>query len=252
MYLLLFTGATVPRDFQADILFLVDSSQTISKRKFLQELEFVKAFARKFDVSSEKSRVGVITFGNTPILSIRFEDYGNILSFSEGVNRVPYQGGQKSLNNALVFAARVLDLSKTRPKADKILVLLTDGQQPLGYDPKEGSVEALRQLGVHINVIGAGGNVSMQELRKLTLSPDDLFYSRTFDALILQAPIVFKRTMNGRFTIETFGLLWFQNVYEGSILLLLIKELEKCSRGIVTVVTACIHYRDFISMVMWP
>lgn len=194
----LFTGTPLPRDFKADVLFLVDSSQTISKGKFLRELDFVKAFARRLNISPEKSRVGVITFGNTPILSIRFEEYGDILSFSEGVDVVPYQGGQKRLDKALIFAARVL--SKTRPNANKILVVLTDGQQPLGSDQLDVSVNPLHRLGAHINVIGAGGNVSMQELRKLTSSPGDLFYSRTFDALVLQVPVVFERTIAGRYT----------------------------------------------------
>ena len=194
------TGIPLPRDFKADVLFLVDSSQTISNEKFLRELDFVKTFARTLDISPDESRVSVVTFGNIPTLSIRFEEYANIGSFSRGVDVVPYIAGQKRLDKALIFAARVL--SKARPNAYKILIVLTDGRQPLGLDPLDVSAKPLHQFGVKINVIGAGGNVSMRELAKITSRPGDLFYSRTFDGLVRQVPIVFEHIISGKFTVK--------------------------------------------------
>ena len=75
----------------------MDSSQTISKEKHLKELDFVKALARMLDISPDKSRVSVVTFGSTPgPQSIRFEDYTNIESLLKGIDAVPYIGGQKA------------------------------------------------------------------------------------------------------------------------------------------------------------
>lgn len=191
------TGAPLPRDFKADVLFVVDSSQSVSKEKFLRELDFVKAFARTLDISPDKSRVGVVTFGNTPTLSIRFEQYANIQSFSKGVDVVPYIAGSKRLDKALIFAARIL--SKARPNVNKMLVVLSDGKQPLGREPLDVSAKPLHQLGVAISVIGAGGNVSMQELSKITSEPGDLFYSRTFGGMVLQVPAFFEHIISGMF-----------------------------------------------------
>ena len=189
------TGAPLPRDFKADVLFVVDSSQSVSKEKFLRELDFVKAFARTLDISPDKSRVGVVTFGNTPTHSIRFEEYTNIQSFSRGVDVVPYIAGPKRLDKALVFAARIL--SKARPNVKKMLVVLTDGKQPLARDPLDASAKPLHQLGVKISVIGAGGNVSVLELSKITSEPGDLFFSRTFGGMVLQVPAFYDHMIYG-------------------------------------------------------
>lgn len=193
---LFYTGTPLSRDFKADVLFLVDSSQTISKEKFLRELDFVKAFARTLDISPEKSRVSVVTFGSTPALSIRFEDYVNIQSLLRGVDVIPRVTGQKRLDKALVFAARVL--SKGRPDANKFLIVVTDGKQPLGGDPLNEAARPLQQIGVKINVIGAGENVNMTELGKITSRPDDLFFSRSFEVLVRQVPVVFEQIISGK------------------------------------------------------
>lgn len=174
----------------------MDSSQTISKEKFLRELDFVKAFARTLDISPEKSRVSVVTFGSTPALSIRFEDYVNIQSLLRGVDVIPRVTGQKRLDKALVFAARVL--SKGRPDANKFLIVVTDGKQPLSGDPLNEAARPLQQIGVKINVIGAGENVNMTELRKITSRPDDLFFSRSFEVLVRQVPVVFEQIISGK------------------------------------------------------
>ena len=193
-------GAPLPRDFKADVLFVVDSSQSVSKEKFLRELDFVKAFARTLDISPDKSRVGVVTFGNTPTHSIQFEEYTNIQSFSRGVDVVPYIAGPKRLDKALVFAARIL--SKARPNVNKMLVVLTDGKQPLARDPLDESAKPLHQLDVRVSVIGAGGNVSMLELSKITSNPGDLFYSRTFGGMVLQIPAFYDHMISGTYVFQ--------------------------------------------------
>ena len=183
------------RDLKADILFMVDSSQTISNEKFQRELDFVKAIVRTLNISPERSRASVVSFGNTPSRpSIRFEDYTDIDSFVRGVDNVPYTGGQKHLDKALLFAGRVL--SKSRPDAYKLLVVITDGKQPLGEVSLSEAVRPLHELGVILYVIAAGENADMKELGKITSTPDNLFYSKTFDVLVRQVPVVYEQIVS--------------------------------------------------------
>ena len=178
----------------------MDSSQTISKEKFLRELDFVKAFARTLDISPDKSRVSVVSFGGDPAPpSIAFEDYATIESLVRGIDVVPYMGGQKRLDKALLSAARVLD--KSRPDVNKFLVVVTDGKQPLGREPLDEATRPLHELGVKVNVVGAGEKVDAVELGKITSKPDDLFYSKSFEVLVRLVPVVFEQLVSGKFTV---------------------------------------------------
>lgn len=183
-------GTPLPKDFKADFLFLVDSSQSISQEKFLRELDFVKTFARTIDIAPDKSRVSVITFGDTHALSVQFDDYSNVESFLRGVDAVPKISGEKRLDEALYFAARVLSLKKDRRDSHKILLVLTDGKKPLGRNSLEDAARLLKQIGVKVIIVGVGGNVDIKELEAITARPDDLFYSRSFEELIRQVPVI--------------------------------------------------------------
>ena len=153
---------------------------------------------RTLNIAPDKSRVSVVSFGSTPAPpSIRFEaDYTNIETLLRAVDVVPYIGGQKRLDKALLFAARVL--SKGRADATKILLVLTDGKQPLGDESLSEAAKPLHEIGAIVNVIGAGENVDMGELGKITSRPDDLFYSRTFDNLFRQVPMVYEQIISGK------------------------------------------------------
>ena len=161
----------------------------------MRELEFVKAFTRTLDIAPDKSRVSVMTFGDTPILSIPFGNYKNIQSLLKGIDAVPYISGEKRLDDALSYAARIFSKTKDRPDANKFLVVVTDGKQPLGRNPLGDAAKPLYQIGVKVIVVGAGENVNKRELGKLTSKPDNLFYSRTFDVLVRQVPFVTEHVM---------------------------------------------------------
>lgn len=183
-------GIPLPKDFKADFLFLVDSSQSINQEKFQRELDFVKAFARTLDIAPDKSRIGVITFGDSHALSVQFDDYNNIKSLLRGVDAVPKISGEKRLDEALYFAARVLSQVKDRTDSHKILVVLTDGKQPLGRNSLNDAARLLKQIGVKVIIVGVGGNVDIKVLETITSRLDDLFYSRSFEELIRQVPVI--------------------------------------------------------------
>lgn len=167
----------------------MDSSQTVSKENFQRELDFVKAVIRTLNISPGKSRASVVSFGHYPAPpSIRFDDSTDIGYLLRSVNSVPYIGGRKQLGKALLFAARVFFMS--RPDSRKILVVVTDGEQALGDDLTEAA-RPLHELGVILYVIGAGENADMNELGKVTSRHENLFYSKEFDVLARQAPVVY-------------------------------------------------------------
>ena len=99
-----------------------------------------------------------------------------------------------------MFAARVL--SKSRRDVNKLLVVVTDGKQPLARDLLGVAARPLHEMGVKVYVIGAGENVDMEELGKITSRPDNLFYSRTFDFIVRQIPAVYEHIVSGKSLFE--------------------------------------------------
>lgn len=58
-----------PEDFNADILFLIDSSSPVSKDDFQRQTKFVSLIAKYLNVAP--SRAALMVYAGDPVLSIR-------------------------------------------------------------------------------------------------------------------------------------------------------------------------------------
>lgn len=185
-------------DQKIDLLFVVDSSDSVGRTNFLKSKEFVKAFVRAFRVSPDKTHVAFIRFGNTAELSIRFGEYANIRDFNRAVDTVGFVGGIKRLDKALVLAARVLP--KARPSSKKIAVIISDGKQTQGpgVEPLDFAAQPLHGIGAKVYVIGTGQQVDIPKLQKITQKPGDLFVSKSYDDLLQQILYLMRHMTKGK------------------------------------------------------
>lgn len=106
-----------PVNVTADLLFLVDSSRSVTKDEFRKEKQLVINLAKSFKVSPQYTRAGAIVYSNTAILSIPFAKHSNIKSFTSDVNGLPYMGGRKLTDKALQLASDTFD--DARPQVFK-------------------------------------------------------------------------------------------------------------------------------------
>lgn len=81
--------------YSADIVFLLDSSQSVGKVSFKAEKDFVKSLVQRLNVKSGKSRVAVVNYGNIAIITISFDDFKDISEFERVIDGVPSIGGNK-------------------------------------------------------------------------------------------------------------------------------------------------------------
>lgn len=89
----------------ADLLFLVDSSWSVTQEEFNKEKQLVNNLAKAFKVSPEYTRAGAIVYSNSAELKIPFGKHSNVESFSNDVNGISYIGGRKLIDNALQLAS---------------------------------------------------------------------------------------------------------------------------------------------------
>ena len=178
--------SVAPCDNVADIGFIVDSSGSL-RREYQKEKEFVKALADIFDISSDGSRAGIVTFSYDAELSARLSDYKTTSDFKTAVDRLPFMGYTTRIDKALKIVRDELFLQSNGARAGKpkLLFLLTDGAQTKdadAVDPGELAKE-IRKLGVNLVVIGIGSRVNTDELNRIAGNQSRAFLAKNFDHL---------------------------------------------------------------------
>ena len=76
------------------MVFVVDTSGSVGIDNFLMVKEFIKQIIRVFDINTDHTRVGLITFSDSPILQFNLSAYADVDNLSVAIDKVTYsQGG---------------------------------------------------------------------------------------------------------------------------------------------------------------
>ena len=147
-----------------DLLIALDISGSMQQQDFAAEnysrFDAVQAIAGEFVTRRTGDRVGLILFGSQPYLYAPLTfDLDTVRDFLDHA-RVGFAGQQTAIGDTIGLAVKVL---RERSAENRILILLTDGDNSAGaIDPLEGMQLAVEH-GVRIFVIGIGVNHSSPE-----------------------------------------------------------------------------------------
>ena len=83
-----------------DVGFVLDSSGSL-RSEYGKEKDFLKAVAATFGVTSDGARAGVITFSNFASYSVKLNEFNDIGSFSDAVDKIPLMGSLTRIDKAL-------------------------------------------------------------------------------------------------------------------------------------------------------
>ena len=86
---------------QADVVFVVDNSATISEPKYLQLRNFLVNVVAQLHIDSGKIRVAVITFSDTAIIRFPLSAYSTRSDVVNEVRALPYVGYETDTAAAL-------------------------------------------------------------------------------------------------------------------------------------------------------
>ncbi|KAJ8305662.1 hypothetical protein KUTeg_016207 [Tegillarca granosa] len=137
---------------QVDIIFLVDSSASVGRRNFADEIKFVRKLLADFTVDYNHTRVSVITFS----------------SRTKVKKQIDYIGDPNVNNHKCSLMENDEMLRQSRPNSKRYVFLVTDGFSN-GGDPRP-EAENLRNAGVKIFTIGIR-NGNIRELRDMASEP---------------------------------------------------------------------------------
>ncbi|XP_059364620.1 collagen alpha-6(VI) chain-like [Carassius carassius] len=158
-----------------DIVFLVDSSSSISTRDFQEAKMFMHTFVDGLDIDMKKVQVGIAQFNNDPHKEFLIGDYANKAELFKKIDNLPYRTGGTYMGKAINFLKdnyfTSVGGSRINEKVPQIVVVITDGDSA---DDIKGPSGDLRQMGILIFAIGVGPT-NMTELKAIANSPPERF-----------------------------------------------------------------------------
>ncbi|XP_033744266.1 collagen alpha-3(VI) chain-like [Pecten maximus] len=191
IYLCNLVPAMVPK---LDIVFLVDTSGSISNQEESQAVNFIYNVTKWLTIAPDDIRVSVVTFNSEPKEQFKLTDYNKMAELLQHIKQVANEttGGGTNTAKALRFVREHSFLLQNggRPNANSTVILLTDGQS---YDPVGTLREAgsLKSNNTELFAIGIGSALSTSngEIRGVSSDPDS-YYVQQVDSFIYLCNLV--------------------------------------------------------------
>ncbi|KAI1890778.1 hypothetical protein AGOR_G00157120 [Albula goreensis] len=164
---------TVLNCCEGDVLFLLDSSGSVSFYDYSRMVRFLSDLLQPFSLGPDQVRVALLQVGTEPHLEFGFEAHNTQQGLQGALFGIRQLQGDTNTEAALRLAReRVLvpgGQGGARAGLPRVLVWLTDGVQPGAV---EGPMAELRQEGVAVLVVSTGhGNY--QVLQRVVTPPTD-------------------------------------------------------------------------------
>lgn len=156
---------------EGDILFLLDSSGSVSSYEYSRMLGFLSELLLPFSLGEDQVRVGLLQVGTQPRLEFGFDAHNTQSGLQGALGNTKALRGDTNTEEALRMAKDWVlkpgGPGGAREELPRVLVWLTDGVKP---GDVIGPMEELREEGVAVLVISTGhGNY--QVLRQVVTPP---------------------------------------------------------------------------------
>ncbi|KAL1776875.1 von Willebrand factor A domain-containing protein 1 [Sigmodon hispidus] len=144
---------------QGDLLFLLDSSASVSHYEFSRVRDFVGQLVSAMPFGSGAVRASLVHVGSQPYTEFTFDQYSSGQAVQDAIRVASQRMGDTNTGLALAYAKEQLfaAVAGARPGVPKVLVWVTDGGSS---DPVGPPMQELKDLGVTIFIVSTGrGNL---------------------------------------------------------------------------------------------
>ena len=167
----------------ADIVFVLDSSDSEGPDNFQKELDFVYRFAVQFKIGPQNVQFSLLVFSSDVKNQFHFNTYHSRHDVLNGIRSTGYIGTGTNTSKALNFVrTESLQASNgARANATKIVVVITDGRSD---SPDLTKAEAhLLHRNADVFSIGVGPKVDVQELKDIASNSKHVVQVNSFELL---------------------------------------------------------------------
>uniref|UniRef100_A0A8C5L3M3 von Willebrand factor A domain-containing protein 1 n=1 Tax=Jaculus jaculus TaxID=51337 RepID=A0A8C5L3M3_JACJA len=144
---------------QGDLLFLLDSSASVSHYEFSRVREFVGQLVAPLPMGPEALRASLVHVGSQPHMEFLFNQHSSGQAVQDAILAAAQRMGDTNTGLALAYVKEQLfaEAAGARPGVPKVLVWVTDGGSS---DPVGPPMQELKDLGVTVFIVNTGrGNL---------------------------------------------------------------------------------------------
>uniref|UniRef100_A0A4W2HT36 Collagen alpha-4(VI) chain-like n=1 Tax=Bos indicus x Bos taurus TaxID=30522 RepID=A0A4W2HT36_BOBOX len=165
---------------KADIIFLMDGSESISPKDFEKMKEFMKRMVNQSNIGADEIQIGLLQFGSDPQEEFRLNRYSSKVDVHRAISDVKQINGGTYTGKALNFILPFFGSSRGgRPSVHQYLIVVTDG---VSRDNVALPAKALRDRNIIIFAIGVG-EVEFSQLLEITNDQSKVYYEEKFESL---------------------------------------------------------------------
>ncbi|KAG9484119.1 hypothetical protein GDO78_009824 [Eleutherodactylus coqui] len=137
------------KDCKVDLVFLMDGSWSIGKRRFRIQKLFLNQMAEVLNVGISGPLMGIVQYGDDPHTEFSLRSYFNSKDLKNAIDKIPQKGGYSNVGKALSYINKnyFSDASGNRGAAPNVAVVLVDGWPT---DKVEEASRLARESGINI------------------------------------------------------------------------------------------------------
>uniref|UniRef100_A0A670Z1K5 von Willebrand factor A domain-containing protein 1 n=1 Tax=Pseudonaja textilis TaxID=8673 RepID=A0A670Z1K5_PSETE len=145
---------TLP-DLEGDLLFLLDSSGSVSYYEFSRIKEFIAELLLPFTFGPHDVQTGIVHISTTPILEFPFDRHFSTGAIQHAVRNIQQVMGDTNTGQTISFAKEKLFTAEAgaRPNVPKVLVWVTDG---FSKGDVTQPMQLLKDMGVTVFIVSTG------------------------------------------------------------------------------------------------
>uniref|UniRef100_UPI0009B39205 collagen alpha-6(VI) chain-like n=1 Tax=Monopterus albus TaxID=43700 RepID=UPI0009B39205 len=167
-------------DVPHDLIFLTDSSETISDEDYQKMKDFMKSFISRSMVGQDDVHIGVMQFSSKTKLEFHLNNYHSKQEMLDTVEKMQQMKEGTRTGKAIREVSKYFDVANGgRHNLRQTLVVITDGK---AQDDVKVPAETLRAKGVVIYAIGVA-QAELSQLVEITGSLEQVFYKSGFDEI---------------------------------------------------------------------
>uniref|UniRef100_K7GEE6 VWFA domain-containing protein n=1 Tax=Pelodiscus sinensis TaxID=13735 RepID=K7GEE6_PELSI len=178
------------KNMRADIIFLVDSSESIRPVDFQKMKDFMQLIVNRSDIGADKVQIGLLQFSSDTKEEFQLNRYDSKADLRTAILGMKQIKTGTLTGKALTIASSYFDETKGgRPRVKQYLIVITDGE---AQDTVKEPAKAIRDKGVTIFAIGVL-QANNSQLMEIASTQDKVFLEDNFDALaFLEKQILFE------------------------------------------------------------
>uniref|UniRef100_A0A8C2EDU7 VWFA domain-containing protein n=1 Tax=Cyprinus carpio TaxID=7962 RepID=A0A8C2EDU7_CYPCA len=174
------------QETMADIVFLVDGSASIGLENFQQIREFVSLLIGNLEVATDRIRIGLVQYSDTPHTEFSLNTYQNKEDILRYIQNLRYKTGGTFTGQGLEFMLKQHFVetagSRAQQSVPQIAIIITGGES---QDEVGSQAQELRQRGIKIFTIGIK-DAKETLLRQIASEPYDQHVYSISDFAALQ------------------------------------------------------------------